>query len=442
MDIKLITPFDIVYSIILFFIILGYANSIKQKNIGNKPYYKNFTKGLIVKLFGGILFCLIYALYYNGGDTVNYYLGVHAMWSVFLDSPIAYVKILLEDNPSVIWNIFSNVQEYPPAYMVRDMRTFNVIKFSSLIGLSGLGGFLSTTILVSYFTYRWVWKLYSFLVEKYSNSLRKINWCILFLPSTIFWGSGIMKDTYTFAATCYAVYGLQQFFIQRKRINSTIIQLILAFYLIFTIKPYIAFALLPGLIIYANFERVKRIRSIFIKIFALLIFLIIGSLFLNTLFIDFDEMFGKYSADRILEEAAIQNADLQRDVYGSNSFDIGEVEPTLKGAISKFFPAINAALFRPFIWEAGGSPTMIFSGLETTLILILAMRTLLKGPVRFIRNTVSDPFLLFCLLFTLILGFGVGLSTSNFGALVRYKIPYLPFFILLLLLSHKKRVKS
>ncbi len=364
------------------------------------------------------------------------------MWSVFLDSPIAYVKILLEDNPSVIWNIFSNVQEYPPAYMVRDMRTFNVIKFSSLIGLSGLGGFLSTTILVSYFTYRWVWKLYSFLVEKYSNSLRKINWCILFLPSTIFWGSGIMKDTYTFAATCYAVYGLQQFFIQRKRINSTIIQLILAFYLIFTIKPYIAFALLPGLIIYANFERVKRIRSIFIKIFALLIFLIIGSLFLNTLFIDFDEMFGKYSADRILEEAAIQNADLQRDVYGSNSFDIGEVEPTLKGAISKFFPAINAALFRPFIWEAGGSPTMIFSGLETTLILILAMRTLLKGPVRFIRNTVSDPFLLFCLLFTLILGFGVGLSTSNFGALVRYKIPYLPFFILLLLLSHKKRVKS
>ena len=41
----------------------------------------------------------------------------------------------------------------------------------------------------------------------------------------------------------------------------------------------------------------------------------------------------------------------------------------------------------------------------------------------------QDPYQLFCMIFTLILAFGIGLSTANFGALVRYKIPFMPFFV-------------
>lgn len=438
---QLISAFDIFWSIILVFVFISYSSSKKQKNISSIPAYKFHTFGMLVKLGGGALFCFIYALYYKGGDTVNYYKGVHAMWSVFLNSPIKYIQMLFYQDGAFVRNAFLEVAEFPPFYMLKDERTFNVIKISSILGLPGLGGFLSTTLLVAFFTYRWVWQLFLFLVNRYPLLIKEISWCILFLPSTVFWGSGIMKDTYTFAASCYAVYGLHQFFIERKRMTSTVIQLVIAFYLIFTIKSYIAFALLPGLVIFANFERVKRIKSSFVKIIALPGLTLFGFILLNTLFIDFDEVFGKYSADRLLEEAAVQNADLQRDVYGSNSFDIGEFEATTQGALSKFFPALNAALFRPFIWEAGGSPTMIFSGLETSVILYFALLVVIRGPIRFFKLIFSDPFLLFCILFTIILGFGVGLSTSNFGALVRYKIPYLPFFIFLLLASAKKRDK-
>ena len=439
--IQLIQPFDIVWSIILVLIFLAYSRSRTSKYIVSQPAYQYHTTGLLIKLGGAAAFCLIYALYYKGGDTVNYYQGVYAMWSVFLDSPITYFQVLFSQDVSFCWSAFISVDTVPPVYMLKDTRTFNVIKISSIIGLPGFGGFLSTTLLVAFFTYRWVWQLYLFLVQRYPRMITQINWSILYLPSTVFWGSGIMKDTYTFAASLYAVYGLHQFFIERKRLTSTIVQLVIAFYLIFTIKSYIAFALLPGLLIFANFERVKRIKSSFVKVIALPALFFGGFLLLNTLFIDFDEVFGKYSADRLLEEAAVQNADLQRDVYGSNSFDIGEFEPTMQGALSKFFPALNAALFRPFIWEAGGSPTMIFSGLETTVILYFAVLALFKGPIRLLRVIFSDPFLIFCLLFTVILGFGVGLSTSNFGALVRYKIPYLPFFTFMLLAIRNKLIK-
>jgi len=203
------------------------------------------------------------------------------------------------------------------------------------------------------------------------------------------------------------------------------------------------FALLPGLLIFANFERLKSIKSTFVKIIIVPISIVFIVFIANTLFFDFDELFGKYSADNLLEEAAVQNADLRRDVYGTNSFSIGEFEPTFDGVLSKFIPAVNAAIFRPYIWETG-SPTMLISGIENTFLLIFSIWALITKPFKILKCIREDPFLIFCVLFTLILGFGIGLSTSNFGALVRYKIPFLPFYVffLIYLILPKEKVTS
>ena len=438
MGINLLTLFDIFYSIVLFFILLGFTNSTVRKNINKYPYYKDYKKGFFLKIIGGTSFCLIYILYYEGGDTVNYFKGVNAMFEVFKDNPFRYFQLFFHDSDAFTSNAFYKVKTYPPSYMVNDTRTFTVIKISSLFSLPGLGGFLPTTMLLSTFIYNWVWKLYSFMIERYPQKELEVKIAILFLPSTLFWGSGIMKDTFAFGATCYAFYGLNEFFIKKNRKISVILQLVLAFYLIITVKAYIMFALLPGLLLYINFERVKSIKSTFIKIIILPISIAAIFILSNTLFFDFNDLFGKYSADKLLEEAAIQNADLQRSFYGSNSFNIGEFEPTLNGVLQKFIPAVNAAMFRPYIWETG-SATMLISGIENIILLLLTAWVILTKPIRLIKSLRMDPFLLFCLLFTLVLGFGVGLSTSNFGALVRYKIPFLPFFVFLILTSLRSK---
>jgi len=49
-------------------------------------------------------------------------------------------------------------------------------------------------------------------------------------------------------------------------------------------------------------------------------------------------------------------------------------------------------------------------------------------------NFFADETLQFCLIFTLIFAFAVGISTSNFGSLVRYKIPCLPFYTAFLII--------
>jgi hypothetical protein len=48
-----------------------------------------------------------------------------------------------------------------------------------------------------------------------------------------------------------------------------------------------------------------------------------------------------------------------------------------------------------------------------------------------------NPDVMFCLVFAISFAFAVGVSTFNFGTLVRYKIPLMPFYgMALLVLYH------
>jgi hypothetical protein len=90
--------------------------------------------------------------------------------------------------------------------------------------------------------------------------------------------------------------------------------------------------------------------------------------------------------------------------------------------------AIFTALFRPFIWEIG-SPTMVISAVENVALILFVFLLLIRtNPIKIIKLLTKHPFLLFCILFSTFFAFGVGIAGTNFGALVRYKIPMMPFF--------------
>lgn len=423
------TFFDFFYSILLCIILVFRANRKAQKLRIEQPHYSFYSKGLLVKFIAVYVFCSIYLFYYQGGDTLGYYESTKAMYNLFwFDSDKFWYVMSHPANHPMSWFKFNVETGWPKHYMFRDSRTFLIIKTCSILAFPAMGGFFSISILLANISYRWIWNAFEFVVKKYPEITKQIAFCFLYYPSVIFWGSGIMKDTFTFAATCFCLYGIQKIFISKEKRIINGLQLILAIYLILSIKAYILFALLPGILIYVNFERIKKIKSNLLKI-ALFPASIAGLVFVaQTFFINFGAEFGKYSADRILEEAAIQQQDLTRDVYGKNSFDIGEFDPSLSGIVSKIPAAINAAIFRPYLWEVG-SPTMLISAVENMILMIVIVIMLFKiGVLRFLGYIGKDPYLIFSTIFTIVLAFGIGLSTANFGALVRYKIPFAPYF--------------
>jgi len=91
-------------------------------------------------------------------------------------------------------------------------------------------------------------------------------------------------------------------------------------------------------------------------------------------------------------------------------------------------------LFRPFPWEAK-KVIVLLSALEALMFVYFTFKAFQKrGIPKTLSLIFKDPNLLFCLTFSLIFAFAVGISTYNFGALSRYKIPCLPFYAAFLMI--------
>lgn len=252
----------------------------------------------------------------------------------------------------------------------------------------------------------------------------------LFVPSVIFWGSGVGKDTFTFSGTCFFVYAVDQWFFKRNRSFGTVLGGLLSASLVIYIKPYIFMALVPSMLLWVLYARISDIRNTLIKFvvvpFAFL-FLVAGTIAILS---GLGDKLGKFSLDNAVSTAMVTNSDMTRNAdYSANYFDIGPMDGTWSGLLAKAPKAIFAALFRPRLDEAR-NPVMLISGLENAWLLWLAFSCLLRARIVLLpRFIFGNPIVLMCLAFSVVFGFVIGISTPNFGALVRFKIPMLPFFI-------------
>jgi hypothetical protein len=95
--------------------------------------------------------------------------------------------------------------------------------------------------------------------------------------------------------------------------------------------------------------------------------------------------------------------------------------------LTKFPQAVVVTLFRPFIWESK-KIIVLLSGLEALLFLYFTIKVIIKRKTGIFSMVIKDPNLSFCLAFSIIFAFAVGITSYNFGALSRYKIPCLPFY--------------
>lgn len=421
-----------------FVIIYVIANSIKKKHIANNPEYKYFISGLFAKIIGGIGVVLIYIYYYEGGDTLYYYIGTKAMCDLSFKNFSVYFDLMMNNRTMENYFVFDYDTWAPYLYMYRDTKAFAVIRFSTIFGFIGLNNFILTVIGLASFSYIGVWKLYKLFLYNFPDQMKNFAVSIIFIPSVLFWGSGLLKDTFTLSATGWLLYSFFMLFFLKKKKGQNITSIIFNSFIILSIKPYIFFAIVSGLIVVFTIKYIKNIKSTFLKIVVLPILLLTiwvgGSLFMMQIG---QTVGGAYtSTEKLIDTAILTQEDLSRDYYGENSFDIGEIEPSVIGLMSKAPIALTAGLFRPYIWETTNI-VMLFSGIENLIILLFCLYTLFitfyswtKHGFKFMYMAIFDnELIIFSIIFAIIFAFMIGITTANFGALVRYKIPLIPFFI-------------
>ena len=127
------------------------------------------------------------------------------------------------------------------------------------------------------------------------------------------------------------------------------------------------------------------------------------------------------------------------ETQGGSAYSLGsDVEYTPVGILKQAPMAIAITLFGPFIWQVR-NPVMLLSALESLLLLFYTLRALFNKRIYALLGIlISDHLVVFCLAFVFILSIAVGITSFNYGALVRYRIPILPFFgMLLSLVSYR-----
>ena len=404
------------------------AARIKNIQIKKNPIYKYFLWGLFVKIIGAICVCLIYAYYYKeGGDTLMYHRDSSILLNLFLRSPADFFNIWFSPLTKETLSCFTSETGYLEYGC--DSKAFMVDRLIVPIKLISFNSYIISSVLMAVLSYTGVWKLYTMFCEFYPMLYKQFAITVLFIPSVFFWGSGLMKDSWTLAATGWYAYSFYKIFIKKDSVLFYAIAILISSAVLISIKPYIFVALLPGSFLWMVWSYLHKIENKFLRIIsAPAIFAggIVAGFFIWSLT---SSSLGEYNfIDNMLKLAMEKSEDLKQDYYQGNSFDLGKYSPTFSGMLGIFPEASATGLFRPFIWEAKNI-VMLTSGFENLLILLFVLYVFFRRPIDAFICIFSNPVVLFCLIFAVYFAFSVAISTSNFGALVRLRIPEWPFFL-------------
>lgn len=429
----IVTPF---FLIVIYFLAYRFRHLVSDSE--QRVY---FIPALTVKIAGAIMLGLIYQFYYGGGDTFNFVqLGTRHMYDAFFNAPSKFFGLLLSDgrNAPELYPYSSQI------YHFSDPSSFLVIKLASIAGIFSLHTYSVMAISFALFSFSGSWVMYIAFCRIYPNLKKRSAYVIFFIPSVALWGSGLLKDSITFGAVGWLFYCFTNIFLLNRKLLSSIVIALIAFYLIKVIKIYILLCLLPALIIWIFLHFGYRLKSAILRasLKPFLLVMAIALAYLAANIVSSDN--NRYNLDQIASTAKITYDYLtyMSKQQGGAYYSLGPIDNSISGLLSKAHLAINVALFRPYVWEVK-NPIMAFSAIESGIVFILTVYILLKrGLFRSFRIINKNPFLLFSLVFSLSFAFAIGISTANFGTLVRYKIPLLPFYLLFLLVMFNAKKDS
>jgi len=428
------------YVLLPFVLLLVYAIAYRYRNkhYGHKhPWRKYFIPALTVKIFGAIFIGLIYAYYYEGGDTFNYFYHSLVINEAFNESVIKWLNLIFHVpayNDGAYYDYISRMEWY------QDPSSYTVGAISAFISLFFFNTYLPTIVIFAFISFSGVWALFRTFATNYPKLLRPVAVATLFIPSTFVWGSGIFKDTICLFALGWLTYGIFRLLIQRDFSIKNMLLTILSFILIAIVKLYILMGYVPALLIWILFAYSHKIQNRSGRLLVKLIFSI-AAIGASLFFMQrFSNELGKYSLENIAETSNLTRSwiNYSSEKAEGSSYDLGEFDPSVVGMISKFPAAVNVTFFRPYPWEAG-KIIVLLSAIEALLFLFITLKVVFTvGLLKTWITINKDPTIQFCLIFSIIFAFAVGISSYNFGALSRYKIPCLPFFALALILIYYK----
>jgi hypothetical protein len=410
----------------------------KRKKYADPLLQKYHRQGFWIKIIASILFILYYSYLTLGDTTVLFHCEGNNLYHLILKDPSNF-KYIFKPGKEFDLSLVNN--PFNKGYF-RDESNYMIIRLDTIFSFFCFGSFAVISLFFAALAFSGLWKLYLFFYEQLPRLHKQFAISILYFPTLAFWSAGLLKDSLCIAALGWLTYGLYNLLYKKKSVFKNVLIIFISAYFLTIIKVYILLAYVPFFILFIILKNLQHIKF---KLFRYLVApLLIGLsmyAFTQTLTAYNDDL-GAYAVEDLTSSISNLNRVIEsrtgREDAASN-FSLGsEFDGSFRGLIKIAPVAVGTTFFRPFIWEAH-KISQLMAALESLLLMFFTLYILLKaGLLRFIKWIFKDPLLMYCFLFSVIFGLFVGASTLNFGTLVRYKIPCLPFFSISLFLIFEK----
>ncbi|MBX2845308.1 MAG: hypothetical protein KTR13_03760 [Saprospiraceae bacterium] len=429
-DEKILYPIDLVMGPVALAVILTIGYLYCKFSIKDKHHSKIYLAGLSFKLAMSFLFALVYQYYYGHGDTYNYYAGARILIDHFWQHPNEVIEIFTT----------KYVNHSASTERVTDLHGFFgspnsviVIKTAALFGAIFAKSYLAMSFCFGAFAFQGTWMIAKAFTKARPNTDLFYVFCAFF-PTLVFWTSGVMKDTILLGALGFMFYAFMKLFhFGTKNFVWFVVLIVFSFYA-FSVKEYaviLFYASVPIFILGKMTYKLKYgMGKYFLKPTIYLAFLAFAGIayFLIARYLP------KFTPEILLAKIITTGLYIESTTgAGGSSYSLGTLDLMNPLSAVRLMPySIFTTFFRPYIWEAREAFVLI-TAFESFLNLILVGFLIFKvGIVRIIRAILAEPILLFSLVFVLLFAAMTGFSL-NFGALVRYKTPLLPFFYCLII---------
>ncbi|MBX2913113.1 MAG: hypothetical protein M9954_06160 [Cyclobacteriaceae bacterium] len=379
-----------------------------------------FLAGMLLKILAGIGVGLVYTYYYTSGDTFGFFEDAQVLDAAIQKNPWGYFDFLLNGDRFSEWAAgLANLQP----------RSLFLVKNLSLVARVSFGNYWLSSIFFSLVSFLGCW----YAVKKFALHFPAGKWAaaiaFLFVPSFVFWGSGIIKESLSVGALMFlagiavgvACHG-------KSKPWEWMVAAITVLYL-WNLKYYWAALFVPAATTTLLMARViVPLAHLHHKVFEKVLW---AMLFGFTILLA-SRIHPNFYLGRFLE-VLVDNHYAYADASASGLLvHFNDLRASWGSVLLNSPWALFSGLFRPFVWEA----TTVFQiavAIENLVLLILCAYNLKY----FLRAWNSPAHLLLAgaLAYICLLAVFLTLSTPNFGTLSRYRIGFLPFLFFILLYS-------
>lgn len=420
------------------------AFRIRSRKSYDPVFRRNFIRGLNYKLIGSLGFAFIYLFYYGNGDAMSFFAAMKSLSNLATSMPDRYFTFMTSWNELYPPECSYPVHRAGASYILRGTASLAVIRIGSVITLLSAGSFIVSNIMFGFFGYLFVWRAFRLFVSLYPKLEKDFVIAFFMVPSAIFWGSGIGKDSIMLSSIMLFFCSFYDIVIRKRKVIRNMFVLVLTVYVISQVRGFLVYTVAPGLLLMAAVYYRNLFKSAVVRFVALPVFIGVG-LVGSLLFLErFGNMVESYSMESLQQKAEGFHSwhTTLGETQGGSFYSLGDdVDYSIAGIMRKAPLALAITLFGPFVWQIKNA-VMLVSGAESLIFLYYFVTTFINVRVyRAFSALTKDHIVMFCILFIVAIGIAIGMTSFNYGALVRYKIPILPFFVVLISVT-RYRIKN